>query len=133
MAITQIKGSNIEDGTVVAADIKDDSITNAKIKSDAAIAQSKLVDIVDADIAANAAIGATKLASTLDLSGKTVTLPAAAVTAHAVTPTLDAPVITGTLSVLDSGTVTHTIANWSDDITYTITPTNCTADRKSVV
>jgi hypothetical protein len=126
MAITQIKGSNIEDGTVVAADIKDDSITNTKIKSDAAIAQSKLVDIVDADIAANAAIGATKLASTLDLSGKTVTLPAAAVTAHAVTPTLDAPVITGTLSVLDSGTVTHTIANWSDDITYTITPTNCT-------
>jgi len=75
MAITQIKGSNIEDGTVLAADIKDDSITNAKIKSDAAIAQSKLVDIVDADIAANAAIGATKLASTLDLSGNTVTLP----------------------------------------------------------
>jgi len=76
MAITQIKGSNIEDGTVLAADIIDDSITNAKIKSDAAIAQSKLVDIVDADIAANAAIGATKLASTLDLSGNTVTLPA---------------------------------------------------------
>jgi hypothetical protein len=108
MAITQIKGSNIEDGTVVAADIKDDSITNAKIKSDAAIAASKL-------------------ASTLDLSGKTVTLPAAAVTAHAVTPTLDAPVITGTLSVLDSGTVTHTIANYSADCSYTITPTNCTA------
>ena len=80
MAITQIKGSNIEDGTVLAADIKDDSITNAKIKSDAAIAQSKLVDIVDADIAANAAIGATKLASTLDLSNKTVTLPTTAVT-----------------------------------------------------
>ena len=45
MAITQIKGSNIEDGTVLAADIKDDSITNAKIKSDAAIAQSKLEDL----------------------------------------------------------------------------------------
>ena len=64
----------------------------------------------------------------LDISSKTVTLPAASVTAHASpAPTLDAPVITGTLSVLDSGTVTHTIANWSDDVSYTITPTNCTA------
>ena len=40
---------------------------------------------------------------------------------------LDSPVITGTLSVVDEGTVTHTIANWSDDVSYTITPTNCTA------
>ena len=49
MAITQIKGSNIEDGTVLAADIIDDSITNAKIKSDAAIAMTKLaVDPTDA-------------------------------------------------------------------------------------
>ena len=64
----------------------------------------------------------------LDISSKTVTLPAASVTAHASpAPTLDSPVITGTLSVLDSGTVTHTIANWSDDVSYTITPTNCTA------
>jgi hypothetical protein len=116
MAITQIKGSNIEDGTVVAADIKADSITNAQIKSDAAIEASKL-----------GSIPASKLEGTLDLSGKTVTLPAAAVTAHAVTPTLDSPVITGTLSVLDGSTVTHTVANWSDDLSYTITPTNCTA------
>jgi len=84
MALTQIKSSNIADGTVVAADIADDSITNADIKSDADIAQSKLVDIVDADIDASAAIGAGKLASTLDLSSKTVQLPAASVTAHAV-------------------------------------------------
>ena len=116
MAITQIKGSNIEDGTIVAADVKDDSITNAKIKSDAAIDASKL-----------GTIPASKLSGTLDLSSKTVTLPAASVTAHATTPTLDSPVITGTLAVLDSGTVTHTIANWSDDLSYTITPTNCTA------
>ena len=116
MAITQIKGSNIEDGTVLAADIKDDSITNAKIKSDASIDASKL-----------GTIPASKLEGTLDLSSKTVTLPAASVTAHATTPTLDSPVITGTLAVLDSGTVTHTIANWSDDLSYTITPTNCTA------
>ena len=70
MAITQIKGSNIEDGTVLAADIKDDSITNAKIKSDAAIAASKLASTLDLS-------GKTvTLPSTLDLSGNTVTLPA---------------------------------------------------------
>ena len=34
MALTQIKSSNIADGTVVAADIADDSITNADIKSE---------------------------------------------------------------------------------------------------
>ena len=42
MALTQIKSSNIADGTVVAADIADDSITNTDIKSDAAIATTKL-------------------------------------------------------------------------------------------
>ena len=42
MAITKIKSSNIADGTVVAADIADDSITNVDIKSDAAIATTKL-------------------------------------------------------------------------------------------
>ena len=42
MALTQIKSSNIADGTVVAADIADDSITNTDIKSDAAIATSKI-------------------------------------------------------------------------------------------
>ncbi len=39
---------------------------------------------------------------------------------------LDSPSITGTLSVDSGGTVSHTISNWSDDVTYVITPTNCT-------
>ena len=39
MAITQIKGSNIEDGTVLAADIKDGTVTNEKIVG---MASSKL-------------------------------------------------------------------------------------------
>jgi hypothetical protein len=40
--------------------------------------------------------------------------------------TLDSPSITGTLSIDSGGTVSHTISNWSDDVSYTITPTNCT-------
>ena len=39
---------------------------------------------------------------------------------------LDLPTITGTLSLLSGGSVTHTITNWSDDLSWTITPTNCT-------
>jgi len=61
MAITQIKGSNIADGTVVAADVATDAITNIKVAAGAAIVQSKLVDIVNADVAANAAIVDTKI------------------------------------------------------------------------
>ena len=71
MALTQIKGSNIADGTVVAADVADgavsavkvatDAITNIKVAAGAAIVQSKLVDIVNADVAANAAIVDTKI------------------------------------------------------------------------
>ena len=53
MALSKIKSSSIDDGT-----------------------------ILDVDVNANAAIGATKLAGTLDLSSKTVTLPEASVTAH---------------------------------------------------
>jgi hypothetical protein len=41
-------------------------------------------------------------------------------------PTLDSPSITGTLFVDSGSTVSHTISNWSDDVTYVITPTNCT-------
>jgi len=40
--------------------------------------------------------------------------------------TLDSPSITGTLSIDSDGTVTHTIGNWSEELTYVITPTNCT-------
>ena len=40
--------------------------------------------------------------------------------------TLDSPSITGTLSIDDGSTVTHTIGNWSEELTYVITPTNCT-------
>ena len=40
--------------------------------------------------------------------------------------TLASPSITGTTDVNYSEVVTHTITNWSDDVTYTFTPTACT-------
>jgi hypothetical protein len=90
------------------------------------LATSATTDTTDASNITTGTIPTARLDSTLDLSSKTVTLPAASVTAHATTPTLDSPSITGTLSVDSGGTVSHTVANWSDDITYVITPTNCT-------
>ena len=96
MALTKVTSGGITDSAITSAKINDGAITNDDINA------------------------------TLDLSTKTVTLPAASVTAHATTPTLDSPSITGTLFVDDGSTVSHTISNWSDDVSYTITPTNCT-------
>ena len=42
MALTQIKGSNIADGTVLEADVATDAITNVKVAAGAAIVTSKL-------------------------------------------------------------------------------------------
>ena len=63
---------------VNSAGIKDDSIVNADIKSDAAIAKSKLaaLDLVNADINASAAIAKSKLAS-LDIVNADVNASAA--------------------------------------------------------
>ena len=57
-------GSNIPDSTITSAKIADDTIVNADIKSDAAIAYTKLNltgSIVNADIKSDAAIAYTKL------------------------------------------------------------------------
>ena len=43
MALTQIKASNITDGTIVAAEIADDGITTAKIADDA-VTTAKIPD-----------------------------------------------------------------------------------------
>ena len=61
--ITGIVAGGLPDGSVVAADVATDAITNIKVKSDAAIVQSKLVDIVNADIDNAAAIAWSKLST----------------------------------------------------------------------
>ena len=73
--ITGIVAGGLPDGSVVAADVATDAITNIKVKSDAAIVQSKLVDIVNADIDNAAAIAWSKLATdSLDATGTKVNL-----------------------------------------------------------
>ena len=73
MALTKVTPGMRTLGTdeVTTDAIKDDAITNAEIKSDAAIPQSKLTEVTAGD-----------LASTLDLSSKTVTLPESTITPH---------------------------------------------------
>ena len=68
MALTKVTSGGITDSAITSAKINDGAITNDDIKSDAAIT-------------------AGKLSATLDLSSKTITLPASSVTAHATTPT----------------------------------------------
>jgi hypothetical protein len=134
MALTKVTSGGITDSAITSAKINDGAITNDDISSSAALATSKITglatsattDTTDASNITTGTIPTARLDSTLDLSSKTVTLPAASVTAHATTPTLDSPSITGTLFVDDGSTVSHTISNWSDDVSYTITPTNCT-------
>ena len=71
-----IDSTLIADGTVTTADIADNAITTAKIAAGAVVE----ADIADSAVTtakiANGAVTAGKLASTLDLTGKTVTLPA---------------------------------------------------------
>jgi hypothetical protein len=80
--------------------------------------------IPDELLSSGVGTGASKLLK-LDSSGKLPAVDGSNLTGMAI-PTLDSPSITGTLSVDNGGTVSHTVSNWSDDITYVITPTNCT-------
>jgi hypothetical protein len=71
--ITGISTGGLPDGIVDDGTLATSAVTSIKIADGA---------IINADIKSDAAITASKLESTLNLSGKTVTLPAASVTAH---------------------------------------------------
>jgi hypothetical protein len=75
---TITKGKTFASGEVVTPQKMHDMVDLATVAG-----------IVNADIDASAAIAAAKLASTLDLSGKTVTLPTTSVTAAMLATTLD--------------------------------------------
>ena len=95
--------------TIRSEDITDATIVTADVSTSAAIEQSKLAEVTASD-----------LASTLDLSSKTVTLPAASVTTH-VTAFEDTPlrrdIATLALqSAISSNQAAHNLSNAFVDI-----------------
>jgi hypothetical protein len=71
-----VASANIVDGTIVTADLADSAATAAKI-ADSAVTTAKIADsnVTTAKIA-DSAVTAAKIATPLDLSGKSLTLPA---------------------------------------------------------
>ena len=82
MALTQVNSDGIGDDQVKNADIADDAIQSAQLADDAVVQQKIADNAVNADRLDDGAVGANQLAGTLNLSSKTITLPAASVTAH---------------------------------------------------
>jgi hypothetical protein len=72
MALSRINAQSIADGTIVAADIANGSVTNAKLAG--SITFDKITSV--SNTAISGVIEASQLANTLNLSSKTVTLPA---------------------------------------------------------
>ena len=77
-----IDSEHYTDGSIDTAHIANDQITQTLLADDAVVQQKIADNAVNADRIDAGAVGATELAGTLNLSSKTVTLPAASVTAH---------------------------------------------------
>ena len=108
LAANSVTSDKIAPGTVIASDIADDSITNAKIKSDAAIVDTKLATISTALKVSNSATTATdaNTASAIvarDASGNFIagkaTLATADVTTVVETASIVASPATGTINI----------------------------------
>jgi hypothetical protein len=147
-----VLSADIADDSIIDADIKSDAaisqsklvdVVDADINASAAIVTSKLSGAVTSIASHGLATSATTDTTNADniSSGTVDTARLGTGTADntkflrgdntwqvvAIGATqLDLPIITGTLSVLSGGAITHTITNWSDDLSWTITPTNCT-------
>ena len=90
------------------------SLTKVTSGAVSGLATSATTDTTDASNITTGTIPTARLDSTLDLSGKTVTLPAASVTAHATNPTkasiealgIDASTLTGSLPAISGANLT---------------------------
>ena len=87
---------------VGTTEIATDAVTANEIAADAVGSSEIAADAVGSSEIATGAVGATEIASTIDLSSKTVTLPAASVTAHIPpTPTVISVTYPGSATNLD--------------------------------
>ena len=98
------------------------SLTKVTSGAVSGLATSATTDTTDASNITTGTIPTARLDSTLDLSGKTVTLPAASVTAHATNPTkasiealgIDASSLTGSLPAISGANLTGLAASFAD-------------------
>ena len=136
MAITKITGASIAADSIDGTKIADDAINSEHI-TDGGVDDVHIGDVAATKLTGTIASG--RLSASNLGSGTVPTARLGSGTASNTTflrgdgswqvvsvPKLDSPVITGTLTIVPSSTRTHTISNWSDDVSYTITPTNCT-------
>jgi len=134
LAANSVTSDKIAPGTVIASDIADDSITNAKIKSDAAIVDTKLATISTALKVSNSATTATdaNTASAIvarDASGNFIagkaTLATADVTTVVETASIVASPATGTINIdFSTNPTVYYTANATNDWTLNIRGTS---------
>lgn len=135
-AQTKIKTTGITDGAVTTDKIADNAVTTGKVALDTLTASDLAPDAVGAsEIAANAVgtaeiadgtVAAGDLAATLDLSSKTLTLPAGATKIRQVVNTQTGAVATGSTTIPFDDTIPQ---NTEGDqyMTLSITPTSATS------
>ena len=136
MAITKITGASIAADSIDGTKIADDAI-NSEHLTDGGIDDVHIGDVAATKLTGTIASG--RLSASNLGSGTVPTARLGSGTASNTTflrgdgswqvvaiPKLDSPTITGTLAVGPELSVSHTISNYSDDVSYTITPTNCT-------
>ena len=124
--------AQIADDAVGAAQLASDAVVNASIASGAAIATSKIAglaasattDTTNASNISSGTIATARLGS--GTADNTKFLRGDGTWQVVAVPSLDAPVITGDLSIAANEVLNHTITNYSDDVSYSFTPTNCT-------
>ena len=122
IANSAVAREKIADDAIDSAKIADDAVQSAAIANDAVVQAAIADEAIDearlqiSNAGSNGQFLSKQSGNTGGLTWATVAIPS-----------LDTPVITGDLEIADAGTVSHTITNWSDDVTYTFSSlTNCT-------
>jgi len=134
LAANSVTSDKIAPGTVIASDIADDSLTNVKIKSDAAIVDTKLATISTAGKVSNSATTATdaNTASAIvarDASGNFIAGKATLATADVTTVIEMANIVsasaTGTINIdFNTNPTVYYTGNASDDWTLNVRGTS---------